>query len=110
MPDPERVAIYARVSTDEQAERQTIADQLDACREYCRAKGYEVITEFRDDGVSGAMPFDERPQGKLLLGVARDGLFSKVVVYCVDRLGRVESRHGGDMMPARMPLDSGGAA
>jgi len=84
----ERVAIYARVSTDEQAERQTIAGQLDACREYCLAKGYEIVAEFRDDGVSGATPFDERPQGRLLLEVTRDGLFSKVVVYCVDRLGR----------------------
>jgi site-specific DNA recombinase len=83
-----RAGIYCRVSTDEQAERQTIEGQLDACREYCQAKGYEIVAEFRDDGISGATPFDERPEGKRLLEVAGDGLFSKVVVYCVDRLGR----------------------
>jgi site-specific DNA recombinase len=87
-PGPERVAIYARVSTDEQAERQTIAGQLDACREYCLAKGYEIVAEFLDDGISGAVPFDERPEGKRLLEVTQDRLFSKVIVYCVDRLGR----------------------
>jgi len=83
-----RVVIYGRVSTDEQAERQTIENQLDACRSYCLQHEYEVVTEFRDEGVSGAIPFAERPEGKRLLEVAGDKLFSKVIVYCVDRLGR----------------------
>ena len=83
-----RVAIYARVSSDQQAERQTIDAQLHACREYCRRHGYAVVVEFRDEGVSGAMPFDERPEGKRLLMLASDGLFERVVVYCPDRLAR----------------------
>ena len=84
----ERVAIYARVSTDEQADKQTIENQLVACREYCVARGLEVAAEFRDDGVSGSIPVDERSEGRRLLEVAGDGLFQHVVVYRLDRLAR----------------------
>jgi site-specific DNA recombinase len=84
----ERVAIYARVSTEGQAERQTIDSQLDACRAYCAERGYEVVEEFRDNGVSGAIPLDERPEGGRLLALAQEGLFTRVVIYTVDRLGR----------------------
>jgi len=84
----ERVAIYARVSTDDQAERNTIELQIIACRDYCKAEEYEVVEEFKDDGVSGAMPFAERPEGKRLLEVAEAKLFDRVVIYCVDRLSR----------------------
>jgi site-specific DNA recombinase len=84
----ERVAIYARVSTNAQEERQTIKDQLDACRAYCGRQGYEVVEEFKDDGISGAVAFDERPEGKRLLELAQEGLFTRVVIYTVDRLGR----------------------
>lgn len=84
----ERVAIYARVSTDEQAERETIENQLQACRDYCRSRRLEVMAEFRDEGVSGVKPFGERPEGKRLLALAGDGLFERVLVYCPDRLAR----------------------
>lgn len=84
----ERVAIYARVSTDEQAERHTIESQIDACREYCGNQGFQVIHEFRDEGISGSIAFDQRPEGRRLLEAAGDGIFSRAVIYCVDRLGR----------------------
>ena len=84
----ERVAIYARVSTDEQTERQTIDNQLVACREYCSSRGLEVVAEFKDEGISGTIPLDERPEGHRLLEVAGDGLFHRVVVYRLDRLAR----------------------
>jgi len=37
-----RVAIYARVSTQDQGERQTIQSQLMACREFCETRDYRV--------------------------------------------------------------------
>lgn len=87
-PSPERVAIYARVSTEGQAERQTIESQLTACREHAERQGYEVVGEFKDDGVSGAIPFEERPEGGRLLDAARSGRFGLVLLTTVDRLGR----------------------
>ena len=44
-----KVAIYARVSTDEQS----LDSQLNDLREYCRARGWEA-TEYTDHGISGA--------------------------------------------------------
>ena len=79
-----KTAIYARVSTEGQAERQTIESQLLACREYAAQKGYEVVGEFLDDGVSGSIPFAERRAGLALLTKAPE----RVVIYCPDRLGR----------------------
>ena len=81
-------AIYARVSTDDQADKQTIQTQILACRAWCKAQGYAVSAEFTDAGVSGTVPFAERPAGQQLLADLEAGLFDRVILYCVDRLSR----------------------
>jgi site-specific DNA recombinase len=49
-----RAAIYARVSTDDQAkEGYSIPAQLKRLQAYCKAKGWEVASEHVDDGYSG---------------------------------------------------------
>ena len=47
-----RTAIYVRVSTQRQAQAQTIDQQLERLRDYCHAQGWEVPPThvFRDDG------------------------------------------------------------
>jgi site-specific DNA recombinase len=83
-----RAAIYARVSTDEQAEKQTIKNQLTACRDYCERQGYEVVGEFLDDGVSGTVPFADRAGGAQLIALADKREIDVVVSYRLDRFGR----------------------
>lgn len=83
-----KVAIYARVSTKSQEERQTIEQQLIACREYCARKNWEVAEEFKDEAVSGSTPFDSRPAAKRLLEALDAKQVDAVVIYCVDRLSR----------------------
>jgi site-specific DNA recombinase len=47
--------LYARVSTEEQARSgYSLAQQLEALREYAAREGYEVIEEVVDPGQSGA--------------------------------------------------------
>lgn len=50
------LAIYVRVSTQRQAQTQTIAQQLDRLQAHIRNQGWELAVEhiFRDDGYSGA--------------------------------------------------------
>jgi hypothetical protein len=49
-----RAILYARVSTDEQARSgYSLAQQLEALREYAAGKGYEVLEEVSDPGQSG---------------------------------------------------------
>src|SRR5262245_35115494 len=53
-----RAALYARVSTDEQAEKgYGLGSQLRALREAAATRGYDVAAgaEFVDDGYSGAL-------------------------------------------------------
>jgi len=48
----ERVALYCRVSTNSQEERHTIEDQVVTCRAYAEQQDYELVEEFKDDGIS----------------------------------------------------------
>src|SRR5215218_5897449 len=82
------VAIYARVSTEDQAERATIQSQLDFLRRYVSLHELPVAGEYVDDGISGTVPLAGRPEGQRLLIDAEAGRFGAVLVYRVDRLGR----------------------
>lgn len=83
-----RVALYLRVSSEEQRERQTIQTQREFLSEYARVMGLEVVDNYLDDGVLGTIPLEERSEGKRLLEDARAGKFDTVLVYKLDRLGR----------------------
>lgn len=82
-----KVAIYARVSTNLQRERQTIASQLRLLPEYATANGWQVIETYVDDGISGET-VDARPGFQKLLGDAERKLFEAVLVIDLDRITR----------------------
>jgi len=82
------VAVYLRVSTEEQRERQSIATQRDAAERHCLVNGLAVHRTYDDDGVSGTIPVGLRPGGSELLRDARLKKFDQLVVYKLDRLGR----------------------
>jgi site-specific DNA recombinase len=78
-------AVYARVSTDRQAQDQTIDSQLAALRQWAAEGGHDLRPEhvFADDGYSGTRL--DRPALDRLRDAARDG---EVGVYSPDRLAR----------------------
>jgi site-specific DNA recombinase len=79
-------AIYARVSTDAQAETgYSISDQVRTCREHAAKLGLEV-TEYIDDGYSGE--YLERPALDRLRDDLRANVLQNVLVYDPDRLSR----------------------
>ncbi len=52
---PQRAILYTRVSTEEQARSgYSLAQQLEALREYADREGYEILEEVTDPGQSGA--------------------------------------------------------
>ena len=85
---PPRVAVYCRVSSDEQAQAGMIENQLDFARRYCDLHGLLVHDFYTDEGMSGTLAVDERPNGKRLLADARAGKLIAVLVYRVDRFAR----------------------
>ena len=73
-----RVALYARVSTERQADRGTIGSQLALLREHVAAAGDELVGEYVDDGHSGARL--DRPGLDALRDAAEAGLVRTGVV------------------------------
>ena len=82
MPHQPRVAVYARVSTDEQSPDAQLRD----LREYVRNRGWELVTEFVDVGESGSK--DVRPAWSDLWLQLRQRKFNVLVVAAIDRVGR----------------------
>ncbi len=83
-----RAALYLRVSTEEQRERQSIATQRDFGQRFCDLHEIPIADFYADDGVSGTVPLEQRQEGKRLLDDARAQKFDEVFVYKLDRLGR----------------------
>ena len=81
-----RAALYARVSTERQADRGTIGSQLALLREHIAAAGDELIGEYVDDGHSGARL--DRPGLDALRDAAEAGLVQRVWCLSPDRLAR----------------------
>ena len=87
-PKSERVALYLRVSSEEQRDRETIEIQREFLEQYCTLYELEVVEIYEDDGVSGTIPLHERLEGRRLLQDAKEGRFGTVLIYKLDRLGR----------------------
>jgi DNA invertase Pin-like site-specific DNA recombinase len=76
--------VYARVSTADRG--QDPENQLRELREYCARRGWTIVSEYVDSGVSGSK--ESRPQLNRLMADARAGLFNAVVVWKWDRFAR----------------------
>jgi site-specific DNA recombinase len=83
-----QVAVYVRVSTQHQAQQQTIEQQLERLQTHIQAKGWDLPDHciFRDDGYSGAAL--NRPGLDRLRDLASSSVFERVLLTSPDRLAR----------------------
>jgi site-specific DNA recombinase len=84
-----RAALYMRVSTGRQADSDlSIPDQRRQGVAYCQQRGWEVVAEFVDAGLTGTD--DKRPEFQRLLELATGGgkPFDVVVVHSFSRFAR----------------------
>lgn len=82
-----KVAIYVRVSTTNQAEEgYSIDEQKDKLKSYCQIKDWNVYKVYTDGGFSGSNT--ERPALEKLIKDAKNKKFDTVLVYKLDRLSR----------------------
>ncbi len=79
-----RTAIYCRVSTADKGQNPDL--QLIPLRDYCKARGWTVVSEYIDRGVSGAK--ERRPQLDKLMNMAKKRQVDCIVVWKLDRWGR----------------------
>jgi DNA invertase Pin-like site-specific DNA recombinase len=79
-----RVGLYARISTT--GNGQSPQMQLRELREYCHRRGWEIVAEYVDAGVSGAK--DSRPELNRLMVDAHKRRLDVVCVWKFDRFAR----------------------
>ena len=79
-----RVAIYTRVSTD----GQSVENQRRELLAVAERRGWHVVTEYSDHGISGAKDRDKRPAFDRMLKASTRGEVDVIMAWSVDRLGR----------------------
>ena len=79
-----KVALYCRVSTNQQ----TVDSQLLQLREVAQQRGYQIVAEYCDTGISGAKGRADRPSLDRMLKDAYRGKFEMVMCWDISRLGR----------------------
>lgn len=79
-----RVAIYARVST--QNHGQDVTTQTRELEQFAQARGWHVVDSYLDIGISGSK--DKRPELDRLMADAHKRRFDVVVVWRFDRFAR----------------------
>ena len=82
-----RVALYIRVSTQEQAkEGYSIGEQTDRLKKFAEAHDWTIVNIYTDAGHSGAN--QDRPALQDMIEDIKAGKIDKVLVYKLDRLSR----------------------
>jgi DNA invertase Pin-like site-specific DNA recombinase len=84
MAKAKRAALYLRVSTGEQ----TPENQRRELQAAAEARGWQIVAEFEDAGISGSRGRDKRPGLDQMLKAAVRRQFDVVMAWSVDRLGR----------------------
>jgi site-specific DNA recombinase len=82
------IALYARVSSEQQAQQATVESQIDALKRRAEADGHLVLPNdvYVDDGFSGAALV--RPALERLRDRAAEGALDVLYVHSPDRLAR----------------------
>lgn len=81
------IAIYVRVSLEDQVKSYSIPGQLEELRAYAAEHNLSIYREYVDDGYSGKS-IDGRPAMLELLADAKQGRFQTVITWKLNRLAR----------------------
>lgn len=81
-----KAALYVRVSTRYQIDKDSLPFQRKRLKEYCSFLGIEEFEIFEDDGYSAKNT--DRPHFQEMMSRVRAGEFSHVIVWKVDRISR----------------------
>ncbi|MFN6544469.1 recombinase family protein [Mycolicibacterium nivoides] len=113
--DGKRAVVYLRVSTDDQPT--SIGAQRATCARIAAQHGYEIVGEYLDENVSGAIAIDKRPALKRALADLASDKADRLIVSKLDRLARnvrvaleidedYAGRHGWGIVLGDMDIDT----
>src|SRR5436190_20671738 len=92
MTAPVRAALYLRVSTGRQADNDlSIPDQRRQARAYCASRGWEIVADYVEPGVSATD--DRRPEFQRMIDAAttKPPAFDVIVVPSFSRFSVISS-------------------
>lgn len=81
-----KAALYIRVSTTQQVDRDSLKTQEERLKQYCKAREFSVYKLYKDEGISAKDK--NRPALEALLKDAEDKKFNIVVFTRLDRITR----------------------
>ena len=90
-----RVCCLYRVSTDKQVDFNSnheadLPMQRKACHKFAEAKGWVIVHEEQEEGVSGhKVRAEARDKLQIIKDYARKGKFDILLVFMFDRIGRI---------------------
>jgi DNA invertase Pin-like site-specific DNA recombinase len=110
-----RAVVYIRVSTDEQST--SVQAQRETCARLALQRGYDIVREYIDENVSGAIPIEKRPALVQALKALADDQADRLIVAKLDRLARnvrvaleidedYAQRHGWGILFGDMDVDT----
>ena len=103
-----RVAIYARVSSERQAEKElSIPAQIKALKKYALDREWEVTAEFVDEAESARSA--NRPAFKRMITACKsnDKPFDAILVWKLSRFARNREGLGHPQVPSQAARDRG---
>jgi len=77
------IAIYARVSTEDQ----NVKQQSKYLMDWCKKNNFTIVKKVEDEE-SGRLPLTDRKKFRRLLEASKLGKFQAIVIYNLDRLTR----------------------
>ncbi len=84
-----RVAIYVRVSSEEQVDGYSLDAQLRAARLYCAERNWDIVAEYVEEGKSARYEdLSRRPRFQSMLDAAEARAFDVALVHKLDRFAR----------------------
>ncbi len=84
-----RAIIYARVSTEEQKRKgYSIEAQLEACRAYAKAKGWNVVLEYKEPKTAKTGSLQRRKELNKALNLIEEGGADMLITWRLDRITR----------------------
>ena len=82
-----KIAAYCRVSTEKEAQIDSLAKQMEFFNEFTKNNGYELYKLYADEGISGKQ-IKHRKQFQQMMVDAKQHKFDKVIVKDVSRFAR----------------------
>ena len=82
--------LYLRTSGDDGRDKAGLPLQRADCKAFAGRAGYEIVSEFADDGVTGRIPMHARPLGRLLIASLLGDGVKAVMCYDAKRIGRTQ--------------------